>query len=222
MEILVIGTDDNLNESRHKFGNQHVYHAAGSHSKAKEFLKPETIVFDFEIGETPNAISFYKDFDGTAFLDLSKNSLKLLIKSAATTTTFFGFCGIPTFLSREILEVSLHESDDLGELKDLCLKLNTKFAVVKDQVGLVTPRVICMIINEAYISIQENIASRDDIDLAMRLGTNYPFGPFEWCEKMGIRNVCELLNAVYENTKDERYKTCELLETEASDTARAS
>ena len=73
-----------------------------------------------------------------------------------------------------------------------------------------------MIINEAYFAIQENIASRGDIDLAMKLGTNYPFGPFEWCEKIGIKNVYDLLNAVYESTKDERYKVCELLEEEAN------
>jgi 3-hydroxybutyryl-CoA dehydrogenase len=72
-----------------------------------------------------------------------------------------------------------------------------------------------MIINEAYFAIQENIASRSDIDLAMKLGTNYPFGPFEWCEKIGIKNVYELLIAVYDSTRDERYKVCELLEEEA-------
>jgi 3-hydroxybutyryl-CoA dehydrogenase len=122
---------------------------------------------------------------------------------------------MPTFLSREIFEVSSSQNADLEKLEEACGRLNTKFAAVKDQVGLVTPRVICMIINEAYFAIQENIASRNDIDLAMKLGTNYPFGPFEWCEKIGIRNVYELLNAVYENTKDDRYKICPLLKKEA-------
>ncbi len=137
-----------------------------------------------------------------------------LIK-AETKSTFFGFSGLPTFLNREIFEVSLARKNNIEKLREICDKLNTKFAVVKDQVGLVTPRVICMIINEAYFSVQEDIASRNDIDLAMKLGTNYPFGPFEWGERIGIKNVYELLKAVYENTKDERYQICKLLEEES-------
>ena len=51
----------------------------------------------------------------------------------------------------------------------------------------------------------------EDIDQGMKLGTNYPHGPFEWCEKIGIRNVYELLEALYEDTKEERYKICPAL-----------
>jgi 3-hydroxybutyryl-CoA dehydrogenase len=65
-----------------------------------------------------------------------------------------------------------------------------------------------MIINEAYYTVQEGTAEREDIDLGMKLGTNYPHGPFEWCAKIGIQNVYELLEAVYDDTKEERYKIC--------------
>ena len=41
-------------------------------------------------------------------------------------------------------------------------------------------------------------------------GNKYPFGPFEWCQRIGIYPVFELLKAVYDNTKDERYKICPL------------
>ena len=214
-EILVIGMESSLEECRLKFGDNHIYQRVGNHSEAEKILKPDAIVFDFEIDDDSDGISLYRNFDGIAFLGLSKKSLKQLINSAAATTTFFGFCGMPTFLNRGVLEVSLHRKIELERLKEVCEKLNTKFAVVNDQVGLVTARVICMIINEAYFSIQEHIASRGDIDLAMKLGTNYPFGPFEWSDKIGLKNVYEMLNAVYENTKDERYKICELLKEEA-------
>jgi 3-hydroxybutyryl-CoA dehydrogenase len=71
-----------------------------------------------------------------------------------------------------------------------------------------------MIINEAYYTVQEGTASREDIDLAMKLGTNYPYGPFEWCQRIGIKYIFELLTAVYEDTKDERYRICPLLKKE--------
>jgi 3-hydroxybutyryl-CoA dehydrogenase len=104
------------------------------------------------------------------------------------------------------LEVSLWKSEDEVVLKKICDDLKTEFLVVEDRVGLVTPRVICMIINEAYYTTMEGTATREDIDMAMKLGTNYPYGPFEWCKRIGIKHVYELLEALYEDTKDERYK----------------
>ena len=57
-------------------------------------------------------------------------------------------------------------------------------------------------------------ASEEDIDLAMKLGTNYPYGPFEWARKIGIKHIYEILEALYEDTKDERYKISPLLKKE--------
>jgi 3-hydroxybutyryl-CoA dehydrogenase len=110
--------------------------------------------------------------------------------------------------------VVLLKENDAEKLKDICQQLQTKFLLIDDRVGLVTPRVICMIINEAYYTFQEGTATKEDIDLGMKLGTNYPFGPFEWCNRIGIRHVYELLEAVYEDTNDERYKICPLLKKE--------
>jgi 3-hydroxybutyryl-CoA dehydrogenase len=70
-----------------------------------------------------------------------------------------------------------------------------------------------MIINEACYTLQEGTASMQDIDISMKLGTNYPFGPFEWADKIGIKHVYETLKAVYDDTHDERYKICPMLKT---------
>ncbi|MEO5650820.1 MAG: 3-hydroxyacyl-CoA dehydrogenase family protein, partial [Ginsengibacter sp.] len=64
-------------------------------------------------------------------------------------------------------------------------------------------RVISMIINEAFYTLKENVSTKKEIDLAMKLGTNYPFGPFEWAEKIGLENVFNLLKKLSE--KEERY-----------------
>jgi len=218
MEILVIGSNVSLLECRQKFGEQHQYCHREDLTDAGEFLKPEAIVFDFLVSER-HPFGVYKDFSGSVFLDVSRNAWTEIV--GESRATFYGFCGLPTFLNREILEVSLLKGEHKDKLGEICLALNTKFAIVNDQVGLVTPRVIGMIINEAYFAIQENIASRSDIDLAMKLGTNYPFGPFEWCERIGIKNVYELLTAVYEHTREERYKVCELLEREANEVTQS-
>ena len=75
-------------------------------------------------------------------------------------------------------------------------------------------RIISMIINEAYYTVMEGTATKEDIDTGMKLGTNYPMGPFEWAGKWGIANIYELLEAMYLDSKDERYKICPLLKQE--------
>ncbi len=210
MEFLIIGNEENAKECREKFGEGHNYQRA-DHSQAKWLVESEMIVFDFE----PNDISIYNQTGMIIFLNTTKSTLSTLLANKQIQSSVLGFCGIPSFLNREILEITVLNKESEAALENICEKLGTKYKVVEDRVGMITPRVICMIINEAYFAVEEDVASRGDIDLAMKLGTNYPFGPFEWCEKIGIRNVYELLNAVYNDTKDERYKICELLKKEA-------
>lgn len=76
---------------------------------------------------------------------------------------------------------------------------------------MVMPRILCMLINEAAFALMENIATPADIDTAMKLGTNYPFGPVEWADRIGIRTVVSILDAIYRETGEERYRTAPLL-----------
>lgn len=219
MEILVIGSDTGLLECRQKFGDRHQYQLAESRAVAREHLKPGVIVFDFIEGEH-HRNSVYQDFSGVVFLDVSRSAPREM--AGGSMAIFIGFCGLPTFVNREILEVSLFRGSDKEKLIEAGNALNTKLAVVNHQVGLVTARVIGAIINEAYFAVQANIASRSDIDLAMKLGTNYPYGPFEWCEKIGVNNVFDLLSAVYKSTGDDRYQVSALLAEEAGISSRGS
>ena len=63
------------------------------------------------------------------------------------------------------------------------------------------PRMLCRIINEAAFAITEDIASPQDIDTALKLGVNFPFGPIEWAEKIGIETgICDPRCASYRFT----------------------
>ncbi|MEO6136381.1 MAG: 3-hydroxyacyl-CoA dehydrogenase family protein [Ginsengibacter sp.] len=104
------------------------------------------------------------------------------------------------FLEREIWEVATLNEELVNQVFNF---LNWKLIFVKDEPGLVSARVIAMIINEAFYALHEKISSRQEIDLAMKLGTNYPMGPFEWAEKIGLEKVHSLLSILSEN--DERY-----------------
>ena len=126
-----------------------------------------------------------------------------------------GINALPTLIERSTLECTNPFQLPEASLEELASLLGyQQIEVVGSRVGLITPRVICMIINEAFYTVQEGTANREDINLAMQLGTNYPKGPFEWCDAIGIQNVYEVLEAMYNDTKDERYKICSLLKQE--------
>jgi 3-hydroxybutyryl-CoA dehydrogenase len=60
----------------------------------------------------------------------------------------------------------------------------------------VSLRVISCIVNEAFLALSEGVATAEDIDRAMKLGANYPKGPFEWVEEIGARSVVETLDSL--------------------------
>lgn len=66
-----------------------------------------------------------------------------------------------------------------------------------------------MIINEAYFAVNDEVSSKKEIDTAMKLGTNYPYGPFEWAALIGKNNILELLQKL--SLTDTRYQPAELL-----------
>ena len=72
-------------------------------------------------------------------------------------------------------------------------------------------------INEAFYTVEEGTAIEQDIDQAMKLGTNYPAGPFEMASTIGLPNICKLLSALERSTGDSRYKICPLLRKQACD-----
>jgi 3-hydroxybutyryl-CoA dehydrogenase len=86
---------------------------------------------------------------------------------------------------------------------------------VADEAGLVTPRVLAMIINEAYYMLQEGTADAQAIDTAMLLGVNYPKGPLAWAQEIGPGYVARLLMALNQETGQEKYAPCRLLRREA-------
>ena len=217
MNILIIGEQENLEEAKAKFGDSHQYFLENDHREAERFIVDNDLVFDFVLEEEPFEMEVYADKPNSKiFINTAKISLAELaaLSEHPGKAKLFGFNGLPTFLNRTIMEVSVLNLNDVPDLVACCKALDTEYLIVDDRVGLVTPRIVCMIINEAYYTVQEGTALREDIDIAMKLGTNYPYGPFEWCQRIGVKHVYELLEAVYQDTHDERYKICSLLKKE--------
>ncbi len=127
------------------------------------------------------------------------------------------FCRINawnSFLEKEKLEICTLNKDLQSSFEAILNAIGYKCLFVSDIAGMVSARAVAMIINEAYFGIEDEISTKEQIDIAMKLGTNYPFGPFEWAEKIGKKNIAALLVELYKT--DERYKPSELLLKEAN------
>lgn len=71
--------------------------------------------------------------------------------------------------------------------------------------GFIYPRTISMLINEALLAIEDQLADKESLDTAMKYGVNYPLGLLEWNEKIGSTPILMLLDDLYHVTKDKRY-----------------
>ena len=80
--------------------------------------------------------------------------------------------------------------------------------VVEDRVGLVMPRILATLMNEAAFAVLEHIATKEDIDAAMKSGVNYPHGLLEWADAIGLDTVLSILDALYAEYRQERYRPC--------------
>ena len=68
-----------------------------------------------------------------------------------------------------------------------------------------------MLINEAVDALFLNIATKEDIDLAMNKGVNYPKGLLAWADEIGIENVLNQLEELYGEYGEDRYRPSPLL-----------
>lgn len=172
------------------------------------------VVFDLNLDENAENLERYADNPNQVVIGCAvKQSLGQMVYDSdlALECKLFGMNSLPSFIQRDRLECSLYHENDLPLLDGLLTELGLQYEVVDDRIGMVTPRIVCMIINEACFVLKEGTAGVEAVDQAMRLGTNYPNGPFQWAEKIGISNVYEVLEALKEDTGEEKYKMAPLL-----------
>ena len=112
------------------------------------------------------------------------------------TQDFIRINGWNTFLKRPLMEAAGYNALLKLKAEGLFLDLGKKTEWVVDIPGFITARVVASIINEAFYALEENISTEEEIDTAMKLGTNYPYGPFEWGRLIGLQPIYLLLAAL--------------------------
>ena len=125
-----------------------------------------------------------------------------------------GFATFYPLADRKIIEIAagLRTSDSaLQQAQDHFRSLGKETVKVKDAAGLTFPRILSLIINEAARSLEEGVAEADEIDVAMRLGVNYPIGPLRWADQIGLDEVLAVLEGLERETGDDRYRAAPLI-----------
>ena len=93
----------------------------------------------------------------------------------------------------------------------LVTKLGKEMAVSADYPGFIVNRILIPMINEAAFALFEGVATAEDIDKAMKLGTNQPMGPLTLADFIGLDTCLAIMNVLYEGFKDPKYRPCPLL-----------
>ena len=218
MEILAIGNEERLKELQKRISDEHNLTTYNSLQNVKLSVKDQEkidVIFDLNFDDDQSHLIHFDKMNKPVIVSAVKKQIAEAVHEFEehVKACMIGFNALPTFINREKAEVSLLNDADEPRLNEVMSQLGWDYHLVKDRVGLVTPRVVFMIINEACYTLQEGTAGVEDIDLGMKLGTNYPKGPFEWADEIGIKDVYETLKAIYDDTQDERYKICPLLKT---------
>jgi len=212
MKILITGTQSQRKELISTLPNALDFEE--SELVEGKNLEQYDCIFDLNIDNTPEMIAHYSSLEnGLLILGAVKHSL-LEFKNEGSLNEKLSLVGLNTlngFINRSLKELSFVNESSKKAFGNFNDSLSWDFQTVEDRVGMVSPRVILMIINEACYTLQEGTAKISAIDQAMKLGTNYPKGPFEWADEIGVKDVYLTLKAVFEDTGDERYKICPLL-----------
>jgi 3-hydroxybutyryl-CoA dehydrogenase len=143
--------------------------------------------------------------EGFRALRLERGSLAALVPGENAV----GFVALPDLGEARLVELARQDetSDATATAAEAHFAaLGKHVAWVGDAPGLVLGRIVCQLVNEAFFTLGAGIASAEDIDTAMRLGFNYPRGPFEWCEAIGPERVLAVLDALHCERGEERYR----------------
>jgi len=118
---------------------------------------------------------------------------------------------VPLMKGVEIVKTLLTSEETIEISLDFIKSLGKETVVVKDSPGFVTNRIITLVMNEAAKLLEESLASIEDIDKIEKLSHNWPMGPFELADLVGIDVIVDLLEGIYQQTGWERYKPAPLL-----------
>jgi len=145
----------------------------------------------------------------------SSISINKLAVEVSDTSRFIGmhFMNPPKVMKLvEIVRGKKTSEETVETIIKLTKSLDKIPAVVNDSPGFVSNRLLFALIGEAIKLLEKGVSTREDIDTVMKYGMNHPMGPIKLADFIGLDVCLEIMQVIYENSDDDRYKPSQLLE----------
>lgn len=118
---------------------------------------------------------------------------------------------VPMMQLVEIIRALQTDDAVFDTVQQLSLDMSKVPVDVKDAPGFVSNRILMPMINEAVFCRYENLATAEEIDTVMKLGMSHPMGPLALADLIGLDTCLSIMNVLYDNFKDSKYRPCPLL-----------
>ena len=149
---------------------------------------------------------------------IASNTSSISITQLAAATSrpdrFIGmhfFNPVPMMALVEIIRGYLTSDATHDAVKALSVRLGKSPITVKNAPGFVVNRILVPMINEAFFVLSEGIATAEDIDAGMKLGTNQPIGPLALADMIGLDVCLAVMDVFLKEYGDSKYRACPLL-----------
>jgi 3-hydroxybutyryl-CoA dehydrogenase len=183
-------------------------------------LKDADFIIEAATENEPLKRKILKDVDAIARPEviIATNTSSITITGLAASTSrpdkFIGmhfFNPVPMMALVEIIRGLATSDETYAATEELSRRLGKSPICVKNNPGFVVNRILCPMINEAIFVLAEGLASAEDIDNGMRLGTNQPIGPLALADMIGLDTMLSVMEVFYDGFNDSKYRPAPLL-----------
>ncbi|HEY8304472.1 MAG TPA: 3-hydroxyacyl-CoA dehydrogenase NAD-binding domain-containing protein [Solirubrobacteraceae bacterium] len=200
--VVVIGGENVLAKQLREAAREAGYQVHTPHEPQTEL--PALIVECGELGEEPTPRG------GPRLLLCDRGSLATLDPGGPAV----GFHALPPFDQCRLVELTRTDSSSpaaAARAERFFAALGKHVEWVGDAPGLVLGRIVCQVINESTFALGEGVGAAQDIDTGMVLGMAHPRGPITWAREIGVDHVLAVLDGLWEERREERYRAAPAL-----------
>lgn len=153
---------------------------------------------------------------GSAILASNTSSISITRLASSTTrpqqVIGMHFMNPPPVMKLiEIVRGADTSDETFAATKALSLRLGKTVITSQDYSGFIVNRILMPMINEAFYTLYTNVATKEDIDTGMKLGTNHPMGPLELADFIGLDVCLSIMKVLHAGLGDNKYAPCPLL-----------